>query len=119
MKKIISLFSLIVLFAVGCTTPGISAALPSQSAVIPSQPPEIIMVSVTPASISPGQSAVVTWSIANADNIIMVPGIGNVASSGTQEVKPAETTERDEIVRLLKALDGYFLCGGICNSEFV
>jgi hypothetical protein len=33
--------------------------------------------------------------------------------------KPAETTERDEIVRLLKALDGYFLCGGICNSEFV
>jgi hypothetical protein len=100
MKIIISLFSLIVLFSIGCTTPGISAALPSQStelpsqsAVILSQPPEIIMVSVTPASISPGQSATVTWSITNADNIIMVPGIGNVASSGTQEVKPIETTE--------------------------
>ena len=46
----------------------------------------------TPSTISPGQSATLAWSSVNAQNVVITPGIGAVANSGTITVKPSETT---------------------------
>jgi hypothetical protein len=46
----------------------------------------------SPSTISPGQSATLAWSSINAENVVITPGIGAVASTGTITVKPSETT---------------------------
>lgn len=48
-------------------------------------------ITVTPQAINPGDSAVLTWHTANA-NEVSIEGLGQVASSGTQTVKPAGST---------------------------
>jgi hypothetical protein len=47
---------------------------------------------VDPSSITPGQSAVLHWDCADAAGVSIDQGIGEVASSGTLQVAPAETT---------------------------
>ena len=54
--------------------------------------PPTATVSASPASMSPGQSATLTWSTTNASTITIDPGIGAVAGSGTRSVFPAATT---------------------------
>ena len=48
-------------------------------------------ITATPTAINPGDSVVLTWHTANASSI-SIDGIGEVPSSGTQSVKPADST---------------------------
>src|ERR1035437_5373159 len=45
-----------------------------------------------PSSIQRGQSATLTWSVANATDIAIDGGIGSVAANGTRQGFPANTT---------------------------
>lgn len=55
-------------------------------------------ITVTPATLAPGQSAVLTWKTTNA-NDVSIEGLGQVATSGTQNVKPTESTTYHLIAR--------------------
>ena len=48
-------------------------------------------LTVTPDTITPGQSAVLNWSTTDATSV-SIDGIGNVSTSGTKNVSPTETT---------------------------
>jgi peptidoglycan-associated lipoprotein len=47
---------------------------------------------VEPSSIDRGQSAVVSWSVSNANSVLIDRGIGSVESSGSRRVTPTDTT---------------------------
>jgi len=48
--------------------------------------------SVEPRAIQTGQSATLTWAVANATDISINNGIGSVAANGTRQVFPTSTT---------------------------
>ena len=48
--------------------------------------------SVEPRAIQTGQSATLTWTVANATDISINNGIGSVAANGTRQVFPTSTT---------------------------
>jgi hypothetical protein len=48
--------------------------------------------SVSPTSISTGQSATLTWNSTNATTVAINQGLGTVATSGTRSVSPTATT---------------------------
>ena len=55
-------------------------------------PPPIGTLSVSPTSITAGQSASLNWSSFNATSVSIDQGIGTVAASGTRSVNPTATT---------------------------
>ena len=55
-------------------------------------------ITVTPDSITPGQSAILNWTTANATDV-SIDGIGAVESSGTKNVSPSETTSYHLVAR--------------------
>lgn len=55
-------------------------------------------ITATPTAINPGDSVVLTWHTTNAKDI-SIEGIGEVASSGTQAVKPTDSTNYHLIAR--------------------
>jgi peptidoglycan-associated lipoprotein len=55
-------------------------------------------ITATPTAVSPGDSVVLTWHTTNA-NEVSIEGIGQVTSSGTQVVKPADSTNYHLIAR--------------------
>ena len=55
-------------------------------------------MTVTPDSITPGQSAVLNWTTTNATDV-SIDGIGAVESSGTKNVSPSETTSYHLVAR--------------------
>jgi peptidoglycan-associated lipoprotein len=48
--------------------------------------------SAEPATIERGQSATLTWSVANATTISVDQGLGTIAANGTRQVFPANST---------------------------
>jgi peptidoglycan-associated lipoprotein len=56
------------------------------------QPPRIDAFSVEPSSIQRGQSATLSWSVANATDISIDQGLGEIGANGTRQVFPANTT---------------------------
>lgn len=48
--------------------------------------------SASPASISAGQSATLSWTTTSASSVTIDQGVGTVAASGTRTVSPASTT---------------------------
>jgi peptidoglycan-associated lipoprotein len=48
--------------------------------------------SVEPATIERGQSATLSWTVANATDISIDQGLGNIASTGTRQVFPSNST---------------------------
>jgi peptidoglycan-associated lipoprotein len=48
-------------------------------------------ITANPATINPGDESVLTWNTTDATNVSIV-GLGTVASSGTQSVRPTQTT---------------------------
>jgi hypothetical protein len=72
-----------VLAIVGC---GTRTTNPTKPVAIPTA-----TVSVTPATVAPGESAVLEWQTANAARV-SIAGIGDVAGSGSQKVAPQQTT---------------------------
>ena len=55
-------------------------------------PPTIRSFTATPSDIFSGTNSTLIWSALNATTVSIDQGIGNVSSSGTQEVGPTETT---------------------------
>lgn len=51
-----------------------------------------VTLNATPATITAGQSATLTWEAANATEVIIEPGIGPVAPRGSVTVAPLHTT---------------------------
>src|SRR5262249_8269489 len=54
---------------------------------------KITRLSVTPDTITAGESAILEWVVENAETVNITPGIGDVRPSGTASVSPRETTE--------------------------
>jgi hypothetical protein len=66
-----------------------------------SKPPEgfpvgpnanILSFTVNPSSIQKGQTVTITWAVVNADRISIDPAIGIVATRGSLDVMPSQTT---------------------------
>ncbi len=57
----------------------------------PPPPQPTATISVSPESIQKGQSATITWSTQNA-NDVTIDGIGKVQASGSQSVTPGDST---------------------------
>ncbi|HEX3435487.1 MAG TPA: peptidoglycan-associated lipoprotein Pal [Pseudacidobacterium sp.] len=55
-------------------------------------------INVNPNSINPGDSAVLTWKTTNATDV-SIEGVGQVATAGTMNVKPTESTNYHLIAR--------------------
>ncbi len=72
---------LLVAFAAGCGR-GLG--------VTPTRP--VVTLNATPASLSSGQNATLTWSATNATSVQIDNGIGSVAMSGSMTVSPKQTT---------------------------
>jgi hypothetical protein len=78
---------------VGCTPTtrtGIGGLICPIAALSPVPPTATI--SVSPASMVTGQTAIVSWSTTNATSVTISQGIGTVAASGTRNVTPTATT---------------------------
>jgi len=58
----------------------------------PAQAARIVNFGAEPRSIQSGQSATLSWSVANATDISINGGIGAVAANGTRQVFPNNTT---------------------------
>ncbi|MEO8052094.1 MAG: OmpA family protein [Acidobacteriota bacterium] len=58
----------------------------------PAPAARITNFNVEPRTIQTGQSATLTWSVANATDISIDSGIGSVAANGTRQVFPTSTT---------------------------
>ncbi|HLH43747.1 MAG TPA: OmpA family protein [Bryobacteraceae bacterium] len=56
------------------------------------QPPRIDAFTAEPSSIQRGQSATLSWSVANATDMSIDQGLGSVGANGTRQVFPANTT---------------------------
>ena len=54
--------------------------------------PTVLQFSVEPSVVERGQAATLRWSVNNATSISIDNGVGDVQSSGTRRITPAETT---------------------------
>lgn len=59
----------------------------------PSEKPSIDQFEIEPSSITAGDSAMVTWEVQKASSVSIEPEPGNVGTSGSVFVSPAQTTE--------------------------
>ncbi|MGA8528669.1 MAG: flagellar motor protein MotB, partial [Acidobacteriaceae bacterium] len=66
-------------------------APPPPPAPPPAAPAPTATITAAPESINPGDESVLTWHTTDATNVSIV-GLGTVASSGTQSVRPTQTT---------------------------
>jgi peptidoglycan-associated lipoprotein len=55
-------------------------------------------IDVNPTAINPGDSAILTWKTANATDV-SIEGIGQVATAGTMNVKPTDSTNYHLVAR--------------------
>jgi len=56
------------------------------------QPPRIDSFTAEPSSIQRGQSATLSWSVANATDMSIDQGLGAIGANGSRQVFPANTT---------------------------
>ncbi|MGA7524443.1 MAG: peptidoglycan-associated lipoprotein Pal [Acidobacteriaceae bacterium] len=66
-------------------------APPPPPAPPPAAPAPTATITANPDTINAGDQSVLTWNTTNASNVSIV-GLGTVASSGTQSVRPTQTT---------------------------
>ena len=55
-------------------------------------PARIVDFKATPASIQPGQGAMLIWVTENPSSVTIDPDVGNVIARGSKQVKPSATT---------------------------
>jgi hypothetical protein len=58
----------------------------------PPEMPEIKYFEASPSAISAGEGSTLTWDVSDATSVTIDPEIGNVASTGTRQASPPETT---------------------------
>lgn len=63
----------------------------AHTSVLFTYPPPTVNLSVTPASIRPGETALLSWTSNGASTCTIDPGIGEVAASGSIPVSPMST----------------------------
>ena len=62
-------------------------------------PARILDFKATPASIQPGQGAMLSWSTENPNSVTIDPEVGSVTARGSKQVKPSATTTYTLTVR--------------------
>ncbi|HEX4001978.1 MAG TPA: OmpA family protein, partial [Candidatus Acidoferrales bacterium] len=67
------------------------AATPPSAAPAPTPQPTVTL-NASPASVSPGQTATLSWSSTNATDLDIEPGIGKVAPQGSTPANPTQST---------------------------
>jgi peptidoglycan-associated lipoprotein len=94
-----AVFAVVLLMSVSACKKKVPAPAPPPKPPIevpPTPPPapaaRITNFSVEPRAIQTGQSATLTWAVANATDISINSGIGSVAANGTRQVFPTSTT---------------------------
>ena len=89
-KIAILLFSAVIFFA-GCHKRVASA--PAAPAPVPPTPAApTVALQASPADITKGGSATLTWSSTNATQLTVTPGLGSVNAQGSQQVDPGQST---------------------------
>lgn len=97
----ISLALLVIFISTGCITieQAPKPASPPSSQPEPNEPtsyrgdkPVIETFNVNSPLISPGETAILSWTVSGAESISIVPGIGEVESVGIRQVIPNEST---------------------------
>ena len=86
----------LILFAAGCKKPVPAPPPPPPPATptpTPPPPPKpALQFSVEPGTIERGQSASLRWSVSDATDVSIAPGIGTVSARGDRQVSPTDTT---------------------------
>jgi peptidoglycan-associated lipoprotein len=87
----------LILFAAGCKkkVPPPPPPPPPQPTATPTPPPPpkpSVQLSAEPGTIERGQSATLRWTVSDATEISIAPGIGTVTARGDREVSPVDTT---------------------------
>jgi peptidoglycan-associated lipoprotein len=84
----------LVLFVAGCkkkTPPPPPPPPPAPAPVAPPAKPAV-QFSAEPSTIERGQSATLRWSISDATDVSITPGVGTVSARGDRSVSPNDTT---------------------------
>jgi hypothetical protein len=84
MKKLVPVFILALLVLAGCYA--------GSPITITGQQPVIESFNASPASISAGDLASLSWTVSGASEVSIDQGIGNVALTGSRAVSPSTTT---------------------------
>ncbi len=80
----------VILFA-GCHKKiAIAPAAPPPAPAAPAVP--TVTLQASPADITSGESASLTWSSTNATQLTLSPGLGSVNAQGSQQVRPTDST---------------------------
>jgi uncharacterized protein YkwD len=58
---------------------------------VPVPAPAIVSFTATPSSISPGQSATLSWNVTGASSVAINNGVGTVSGGGSRSVSPTQT----------------------------
>jgi len=86
----------LILFAAGCKKPVPAPPPPPPPATptpTPPPPPKpALQFSVEPGTIERGQSASLRWSVSDATDVSIAPGIGTVSARGDRQISPTDTT---------------------------
>jgi peptidoglycan-associated lipoprotein len=96
----IAAFAVTLLFTAACkkkvAAPAPPAPAPTPTVVAPPPPPpaaaRIASFTVEPSSIQRGQSATLSWSVANATDISIDNGVGVIQANGMRQVFPGNST---------------------------
>src|SRR5665213_3023189 len=90
LKVLILIFGGVIFFA-GCHKRVASTSFPPP-AVPPTPASPTVTLQASPADITKGGSARLTWSSTNATQLTLNPVIGSVSAQGSQQVNPGEST---------------------------
>ncbi len=85
----------LILFAAGCKkkAPPPPPPPPPQPAVQAPPPAKpSVQFTAEPGTIERGQSATLRWSVSDATDVTISPGVGTVSARGDRQVSPADTT---------------------------
>jgi hypothetical protein len=59
---------------------------------VPATVPVITSFQASPEKIVSGKSATLSWSVLNAENVTITPGVGDVPLNGSRTISPTQTT---------------------------
>jgi len=82
MRNVIFIAIILMLAAAGCITVDMGGGAANRA-------PVVLTFTVSPASIGPGEVAVLSWEVQNASSVSIDPGIPVAASTGAEKVAPA------------------------------
>ena len=99
----ILMLSFLLVLSAGCAKK-VEPPPPPPPAPEPAPEPEpparpTITLSASPDSVKKDAEATLTWSSTDADSVVISGGVGNVSTSGSVQVRPAESTTYTAVAR--------------------